>query len=137
MAISVSAITPATGPANVSPVVITNLAGGGFVATPTVQLTKTGQTAINATSVVQVNSSQLTCNFDLTSAVTGTWNVVVTNPDTTNATLTNGFTVATLGVQGNDRASKFPKFQRTVNVGIRRSGVGVRPSSGQLYPRGH
>jgi hypothetical protein len=40
-----------------------------------------------------VNPSQITCDFNLTGAATGPWNVVVTNPDMQSATLTNGFTV--------------------------------------------
>lgn len=139
MAISVSAITPATGPITVSPVVITNLAGAGFVATPTVKLTKAGQSDINATSVVQVSTIKLTCAFSLTAVVAGAWDVVVTNPDTTTATLAAGFMIQTVGVPGHDRGSKLPKFQRTMTVkGATGAGTGgsTRPASGQMYPRG-
>jgi hypothetical protein len=38
-------------------------------------------------------------------------------------------------VTGCDRATKMPKLVRTIDVGIRTGGA-VRPSTGQLYPRG-
>ncbi|MBN2390429.1 MAG: hypothetical protein JXR84_06885, partial [Anaerolineae bacterium] len=48
---------------------------------------------IDATDVVVVSDSQITCRFDLTGAATGQWDVVVTNPDTQSGTLPDGFTV--------------------------------------------
>ena len=90
---TVTAITPNSG-ANTGSVSITNLAGTNFASGATVKLTKSGQTDISGSSVAFVSSSKLTCTFNLTGAVTGTWNVVVTNhPDEQSGTLTNGFTV--------------------------------------------
>jgi parallel beta-helix repeat protein len=89
---TVTAITPSSG-ANTGPVSITNLAGTNFVSGATVKLTKSGQTDISGGSVAFVSSTKLTCTFPLTGAATGTWNVVVTNPDAQSGTLTNGFTV--------------------------------------------
>jgi hypothetical protein len=132
---AVTSVTPSSGP-NVSSCTITDLAGNGwFVATPTVTLQKSGQSDIAATSVAWVSATQLTCVFPITGAVLGTWNVKVTNPDATNATLSNGFTVAIININGCDSAAKMTKISRTVNVGIRKSGA-VRPTSGQMYPRG-
>ncbi|HDQ70763.1 MAG TPA: DUF11 domain-containing protein, partial [Chloroflexi bacterium] len=89
---SVTAITPNTGE-NTGNVSITNLAGSNFQTGATVKLTRSGQPAINGTSVVVVNDSQITCNFDLTGAAAGQWNVVVTNPDAQSGQLDNGFTI--------------------------------------------
>ncbi|MBN1490423.1 MAG: choice-of-anchor J domain-containing protein [Phycisphaerae bacterium] len=88
----VSSITPSYGYNNGS-IDITNLAGNGFLAGATAKLTKTGQPDIEATNLVVVSPTQITCSFDLSGAATGSWNVVVTNPDAQSATRTNGFTV--------------------------------------------
>jgi LPXTG-motif cell wall-anchored protein len=87
-----TSITP-NAAVNTGTVNITNLAGTGFLTGAAVQLQKNGQNPIGATSVVVVTESQITCNFDLTGALAGAWNVVVINPDTQTATLANGFTV--------------------------------------------
>lgn len=62
--------------------------GVGFLATPTVTFG-----GVAATNVVLVNSTRLTCTTPAHAA--GAVSVVVTNPDATNATLTNGFTYYT------------------------------------------
>ena len=91
---AITSITPNNG-YNDEVVHITNLAGSNFqtTGTTTVTLTKAGETDIVATSVVVESASKITCDFDLTGAAIGPWNVVVTNPDTQSETLTNGFTV--------------------------------------------
>ncbi len=89
---TVSGITPSTGVTGTT-VSITNLAGTGFLSGATVKLTKSGSTDINASSVVVVSPTQITCTFNLTGAAVGRWNVVVTNTDTQSGTLSNGFTV--------------------------------------------
>jgi len=39
--------------------------------------------------------------------------------------------------EGCNSANKMPKINRTINTGIRRSVSGaIRPTSGQMYPRG-
>lgn len=89
----ITAITPASGANNASALSITNLAGTDLAgATPTVKLTKTGETDISATSVVQVSATQVTCTFNIDGATPGTWNVVYTDASGT-STLSNGFTV--------------------------------------------
>jgi len=91
---TVTSITPSSG-VNTGTVPITNLTGSNFVimGNTTVALTKSGQTPITATNVTVVSESQITCDFNLTGAATGTWDVVVTNPDGQTDTLPNGFTV--------------------------------------------
>jgi uncharacterized repeat protein (TIGR01451 family) len=87
----VTSITPSQGP-NEGTVHITDLSGSDFVS-PTVTLTKSGEKDILGTNVTVVNASTLTCDFDLTGAAIGTWNVVVTNEDDQMDTLAGGFTV--------------------------------------------
>jgi hypothetical protein len=91
---SLSSITPSSG-YNSGTVSITDLAGENFQAGATVKLTRSGETEITATNVTVVDATQITCQFDLLSAATGDWNVVVTNPDSQSGTLTNGFSVQT------------------------------------------
>ncbi|MBA7532249.1 hypothetical protein ES705_24475 [subsurface metagenome] len=89
-------ITPDSGP-NDGPVDIANLAGTKFFANATVKLTRSGSSAIQATDVVVVGPTKITCRFDLTSKEVGRWNVVVTNTDEQLGSLSNGFEV-TIGV---------------------------------------
>jgi hypothetical protein len=88
---TVVSITPACGRCN-SVVSVTELSGLGFLAGSSVKLAKSGQADVSASSVTVVNSSRITCKFDLTGKATGYWNVVVSSGDI-NATLSNGFLV--------------------------------------------
>jgi|GEM_PF-546432 len=90
---TVVSITPDSGFTS-GTVSITNLAGTGFESGATVKLTKVGETDIDGTSVSFVSATKLTCDFDLTGALTGNWDVVVTNPDSQAGTLTGGFMVS-------------------------------------------
>ena len=89
---TITSITPSSGQ-NTTSVSITNLAGSGFYGTPTVKLIRFGYGNIVATSVTVVSSNQMTCTFDLTNKISGTWNVNVVNPDNQATTLPNGFTI--------------------------------------------
>lgn len=89
---SVDSIAPALSE-NTDTVSITNLVGTGFLSGATVKLTKTGQSDLVASSVSVISSNQITCRFNLNGAATGTWDVVVTNPDAQTGTLTNAFFV--------------------------------------------
>lgn len=74
-------------------VAITDLVGSGFQSGAGVQLVKSG-TSINATSVVLVSSSHMTCAFAIPSnTASGTWDIVITNPDGQSVTYSNYFTV--------------------------------------------
>ncbi|MGA2090760.1 MAG: lectin like domain-containing protein, partial [Endomicrobiales bacterium] len=90
--ITINSILP-TSAFNSSPVSITNLSGSGFGAGTQAMLKKTGQSTIVATNVSIVNTTQLTCTFNLTGSSTGYWDVVVSTggPGSTSATLTSGF----------------------------------------------
>ena len=87
----VISITPNIG--DVTTTVSVAITGTLFQATPTVKLTKNGYSDILGTNVTFVDTENLTCDFDLTGAVLGDWNLVVTNPDMESATLPGSFTV--------------------------------------------
>ncbi len=73
---------------------ITDLVGSGFQSGASVQLTKSGSTSINATSVSLVSTSHMTCAFAIPSDTpSGTWNIVITNPDGQSVTYSNYFTI--------------------------------------------
>jgi len=71
---------------------IANLAGTGFVSDATVCLEKNAGKII-AQEVQVVQSTKITCSFDLSAAEEGDWDVVVTNPDNRSGTLPEGFEI--------------------------------------------
>ena len=89
----VFSISPTSSAAEVIQATVTgqDFATGGEP--PTVALTQVGQAAIVATDVVVVDSSELTCQFDLTEANGGLWNLVVTNPNDDYWVLSEAYTV--------------------------------------------
>jgi FOG: PKD repeat len=88
---TLTAITPSGG-VNNGTVIITNLAGTNFLDNPTVNLTLAGVN-ITATNVVKDSSSKITCEFDITGATPGVWNVLLTNVDGQTASLASAFTI--------------------------------------------
>jgi PKD repeat protein len=92
---TLTSITPDSGYNN-GVVSITDLAGTNFLTTGTtvVNLTKTGEANITATSVVVVDATQITCDFDLTGAAVGDWNVVLESPDGQTAMIADGFNIS-------------------------------------------
>jgi len=72
---------------------ITNLAGSSLLNITSVQLTKSGQSDISAMYVTVVSATQVTCTFNLASAATGQWNVMVTNSAGQSGIGNNLFTV--------------------------------------------
>ncbi len=93
---TVSYITPHSGIRGTS-VNVTDLHGSNFVtgpATTSVKLTKSGRADIVATGVRVISSGQIQCTLPVpANAATGSWNVVVSNPDGQSGTLSNGFSV--------------------------------------------
>lgn len=90
---AVSSITPSGGTSG-TVVSITNLAGSGFVSGATARLTRSGYPDIPLTGVTVVSAVQITGTVNLAGAAPGTWDVVVTNPDSQSGSRANGFTVA-------------------------------------------
>jgi hypothetical protein len=56
-------------------------------------MTQSGPKDIVATSVIVTGTTTISADLDLSGAATGTWTVIVTNPDTGSAQLLNGFLV--------------------------------------------
>jgi hypothetical protein len=90
--LSVSSCAPASGAVN-TVVSITALTGAGFQQGAAVRLEKSGVPAIDATKVVVASSTRITASVDLTGVQTGSYDVVVSNPDGQVARLPGGFTV--------------------------------------------
>ncbi len=88
---TISAVSPVKGPNNTSTSV--TVSGANFASGIAVKLTKSGEADISGTSVNLVNSTSLTCSFDLSGKTVGDWNLVVTNTDSKTTTLSNGFAV--------------------------------------------
>ena len=91
---AVGSITPNFGSGGT--VHISNLAGSGFQSGATTRLSRTGYSDINGTSVVVVNSNKISCDFNISSATPGAWDVVVVNPSGKLAELSSGFMVGQL-----------------------------------------
>lgn len=90
--LTVTAIAPNTGTRG-STVAVSNLAGTRFVSGATVKLVHSGSSDIQATNVVVVSPTRITCQFSLPpTAALGAWDVVVTS-GSSSATLPGGFTV--------------------------------------------
>ncbi len=64
-----------------------------FSSTPTVMITKSGETSISATSVSRTDDQTLTAVIDPLNKGLGRWNVVVINADGRSGALTNGLEI--------------------------------------------
>jgi CSLREA domain-containing protein len=69
------------------------LHGDAFESGATVRLTRAGAADVVGIGPAVAGTGALLATFDLAGAAPGAWNVVVTNPDMTTATLADGFTV--------------------------------------------
>jgi len=77
-----------------SQVSITDLTGSNFRSGTTVMLAHTGSSNITATNVQAVSSSHMTCTFTVPSnATTGSWDIVITNPDGQSVRNSNFFAI--------------------------------------------
>jgi hypothetical protein len=88
-----SSMTPDSADAGTT-VSITDLVGSNFQSGASVMLARTGSTNITATNVVVGSSSHMTCTFVVPStAATGSWDVIITNPDGQSVTYSNYFSI--------------------------------------------
>jgi|GEM_PF-919563 len=121
--ITVTGINPNLGP-NTGSVSLTSITGTGFAAGASVKLTKQGQVDISCTGITVASPTLITggsCN--ITGAIDGTWNVVVTNINATFNSLTNGFTVNRIYATGG-----------TITY---TDSSGLNPRSSPSYPGGY
>jgi hypothetical protein len=72
---------------------IDEISGQGLAIGAAVRLEMTGENSIEAANVSVYSDVSMSCDFILTAAEPGSWDVVVENPDGQIATLTGGFTV--------------------------------------------
>ena len=89
---TIEAITP-SGALNGGTVHVAGLRGSHFQPGASVKLTRQNQQDIPGVNVSVVDTSLITCDFDLNGAAAGSWSVVVTNPDGLSTTLVDGFRV--------------------------------------------
>ncbi|MEO5713678.1 MAG: MBG domain-containing protein, partial [Luteolibacter sp.] len=87
---TLTSITPTSAFTNATATV--DVTGTGISTATSFKLAKSGQPDIAATSVAAVGSI-LRCQFNLTAAATGAWDLVATNPNLETATLSAAFTV--------------------------------------------
>ncbi len=90
----VTSMEPDTG-YNTGMIDITSIRGAGFAAGASVSLSRTGEADLLATSVTVASTQELTCSFDLSGAVTGWWDLTVTNPGGMSGTLPSAFMMRT------------------------------------------
>jgi len=101
-----SSMTPDSADAGTT-VSITDLVGSNFQSGASVMLAHTGSSNITATNVQVSSPSHMTCTFAIPStAATGSWDVIITNPDGQSVTYTNYFMIhASTGVTATTTAS--------------------------------
>jgi hypothetical protein len=128
-------ITP-TNSCNLGVVNILSITGLKFSDGVTVKLTKSGEDDIVATSVLLTGDSEISCEFDLTGASVGAWDLMVSDGVLDPGILDNGFTVtnaryvSTTGDDLNTGTASSPLL--TIQKAILASSAGqeVRVSSG-------
>ncbi len=94
---TIAGISPSSA-ANDGVVSITSITGTNFVSGATVTLVKSGQSTIAGSGFTVSSGTSITGgSFNISGAVAGGWNVVVTNLDSQSASLSSGFTVTAAG----------------------------------------
>lgn len=88
--LALASITPTSGLTN--SIVTLDVSGTSLRSDTIVRLTRSGSSDITAFST-QLIGEMLRCQFNLTNATAGLWNVSATNPDNSSATLPDAFTV--------------------------------------------
>ncbi|GAB4028935.1 MAG: hypothetical protein Fur0012_02390 [Elusimicrobiota bacterium] len=89
---TLTSITPSSG-TNTGVISITSIRGTNFYAPAAAILRRSGYSDIYAGNVNVVNSSTITCNFNINGAAAGIWNLIVYNPDGQSAALNNAFEI--------------------------------------------
>jgi hypothetical protein len=89
----ISSITPDTQAIANGNVHISAIAGTNLSYVASAKLAKSGNSDIIATKLSIVSSTRITCDFNLDSADTGSWDVIVSDQENQSDTLVNGFTI--------------------------------------------
>jgi hypothetical protein len=133
--ITIVSIGP-TNSCNLGPVSITSLLGTNFNGDVTVKLSKDGEDDITASNIVLINSTELTCELDLTGVTTGDWDVVVSSDESNTGkllagfTVTNDFYVSTTGNDINTGTASAPKLTIQDAIDAASSGQNIRVAAG-------
>ncbi|MEK7195538.1 MAG: type II secretion system protein, partial [Patescibacteria group bacterium] len=127
---TITSINPSSGTNN-GVVSISSVSGNNFQSGAAVKLTKTGQSDILGSGFAFANSTTINGgSFNLTGAATGTWNVIVTNPDSQSGTLANGFAV-------NQSLQPAPSVSSiSPNTGTNDGTVGITSITGSNFQSG-
>lgn len=91
---SLTSITPSSA-TNTGFVNISSIRGSNFsiLPPPVILLRKAGYSDIYAQDISVINSSTITCTFNINGAAAGLWSLVLTNPDGQGAILTDAFEI--------------------------------------------
>jgi uncharacterized repeat protein (TIGR02543 family) len=85
-------ITPKSG--TVGTTVTADITGTALSTDTTIRLRRAGRPDILGSSVQMINATTLRCQFDLTGAASGDWDLVATNPDAETFTLADAFSIS-------------------------------------------
>lgn len=85
-------ITPDSG--NVGSIVTVDIGGTVLSEETEIRLRRSGRADIIGSSRQMINATTLRCQFDLSGAASGLWDLVATNTDTETFTLTDAFTIS-------------------------------------------
>ena len=88
----ISGISPTTGGSGST--VSATITGDNFRSGATVKLMRAGYTAIYATGVSVSSATNIDCTFNLAKAEKGSYNLIVTNPDSQSDTMVGAFTIS-------------------------------------------
>jgi hypothetical protein len=89
----ISSITPDTQAIANGTIHISAIAGTNFSYVASAKLVKSGKPDIIATNLSIVSSTRITCDFNLDSADTGLWDIIISDQENQSDTLVNGFTI--------------------------------------------
>jgi autotransporter-associated beta strand protein len=89
--LAITSISPASGLTGTT--VTADITGTKLSANTAIRLRQAGRADIPGTSVQLLNATTLRCQFNLTGAASGLWNLIATNPDTETYTLPDAFTI--------------------------------------------
>jgi uncharacterized repeat protein (TIGR02543 family) len=90
--LTLTSITPNSG--TVGSTVTADIVGTNLSVDTAIRLRQPGRADIVGTSVQMINDTTLRCQFNLTGAASGAWNLVATNPDAETFTLPDAFTIS-------------------------------------------
>lgn len=99
VSITLTSMTPNTG-YNSGVIDAVRIRGSSFKTGASVKLVMAGEDDIVASMVKVNDATDITCSIDLTGRKTGLWDLVVTNTDSSMATLASAFNMKTWATQG-------------------------------------